>query len=79
MKINVSQWAPLSADKITSHQYWDGTAYIELGTSTTPGQAILLWVGKNEGDAAEEAAALRKLAQVAAKLANVLDRRAVTA
>jgi hypothetical protein len=78
MNITVTQWAPLSADNITTHMYEDGTAYIELGTRTTPGQEILLWVGKSEGDAAKEAAALRKLAQVAAELADVLERRAVT-
>jgi hypothetical protein len=78
MKVMTTQSAALTADNITTYMYEDGQAYIELGTDTTAGQSILIWVGKNEGDAAEEAAALRKLAQVASELADVLERRAVT-
>ncbi len=80
MDVNARQTVPLNADTITSHIYEDGAACIELGTRYNAAQSVLIWVGKPpEANLGEEAAALRKLAQVASDLAGHLDRRAAAA
>lgn len=76
MRILVTQSADLTADSITHHVYDDGGAYLELGTGRTIGQDIAIWVGQPGADLAEEARALRKLAEVASGLAAGLELRA---
>jgi hypothetical protein len=75
MRINIDQSAGLTADNIGSHVYDDGSAYLELGTRFAVHQSILIWVGKEDADLAEEAQALRKLAEVACDLAAGLESR----
>jgi len=79
MNVSMRHWVPLDAGNITSHVYDVGEAYLELGTRTSAEQSVLIWVGKEGADLGEEAAALRKLAQVASDLAGHLDRRSVVA
>lgn len=76
MNIHVDQSAGLAPDSITSHVYDNGSAYLELGTRGVAGQSILIWAGTKGTDPAEEAQALRKLAEVASELADGLERRA---
>jgi hypothetical protein len=76
VRIHVDQSAELTAGRITHHVFDDGSAYLELGTDRTIGQSILIWAGRDDADLAEEARALRKLAEVASDLAAGLERRA---
>jgi hypothetical protein len=78
MRIYVDHSAELTSSSITHHVYDDGSAYLELGTDRTAGQNIMIWVGKPGADLAEEARALRKLAEVASDLAAGLENRAGT-
>jgi hypothetical protein len=75
VNINVSQSIDLTPDSITSHVYDNGEAYLQLGTDRTIGQSIMIWAGKPGADRAEEARALRKLAEVASELAAGLEPR----
>ena len=74
MKIHSDHSADLIANGFTSHVYDDGSAYLDFGLS--PGQNITIWAGKAGADLAQEAGALRKLAEVALNLAAGLDLRA---
>jgi hypothetical protein len=78
MYLTITHAAELSADQIDSHIYpgdSDGM-YIELGTRYKPNQSVMLWAGRAGADWPAEAAALRKLAAEAVRLAAVLDERA---
>ena len=73
MRIHVDQSVDLTPDGITSHVYDNGEAYLQLGTVS-----ILIWVGRARADLAEDARAVRKLAEVASDLAAGLERRGGT-
>ena len=74
MKISSDHSSDLTARDITSNVYDDGSAYLDFGL--VPRQNITIWVGKDGADLAEEARALRKLAEVATELAAGLEDRA---
>jgi len=74
MRIDADQSMELMPGSITSHVYDDGSAYLDLSDSTIR-QSITIWVGKDAALLAEEARALRKLADLASSLAAGLERR----
>jgi hypothetical protein len=75
MRIHADQSIELTPGNIASHVYDDGSAYLELGAGAVY-HSILIWLGRGDADLAEEARALRKLAEVAAELAAGLESRA---